>query len=95
MNNCTPSAGGVPAVDNPCAILPQLRAALYELMSGQARAEVRHGDQWMRWHRGELKALQHEVRRLEIICESGIRTGRAVRVGPHVPAGWPYRPFRY
>lgn len=92
MNNCTPSAGMLPAVDNPCAMLPQLRAALYQLMSGQARAEVRHGEQWVRWHRGELKALQHEVRRLEVICESGIRAGGAVRVGPHFPIR---RPFRY
>lgn len=92
MNNCIPSGGTIPVVDNPCAMLPQLRAAMYQLMGGQARAEVRHGDQWMRWHRGELKALQHEVRRLEIICESGISAGRAVRVGPHFP---PRRPFRY
>ncbi|MGY4289162.1 hypothetical protein ACVWXO_008382 [Bradyrhizobium sp. LM2.7] len=84
MNNCNPSGGAPPAVDNPCAMLPQLRAALYQLMAGQARAEVRHGDQWFRWQRSDVKALQHEVRRLEVICESGISAGRAVRVGPYV-----------
>lgn len=95
MSNCTPSGGAPPAVDNPCAMLPQLRAALYQLMAGQARAEVRHGDQWFRWQRSDVKALQHEVRRLEVICESGINAGRAVRVGPYVPSHRQYRPFRY
>jgi hypothetical protein len=77
---CNPSAAD-PAVDNPCAYLPRLRGAMYELMAGQARAQVRNGEQWSTWHRADLKALQHEVRRLEIICETGINVGRAVRVG--------------
>lgn len=88
MSNCN-AGTSVPAIDDPCAVLPQLRAALYELMSGQARAEVRHGDQWFRWHRSDVKALQSEVRRLEIICESG-GGGRAIRVAPYVP----FRGFR-
>lgn len=89
MSNCNAGAT-VPVIDDPCAVLPQLRAALYELMSGQARAEVRHGDQWLRWHRSDVKALQHEVRRLELICESG-NAGRAVRVGPYVAHGYRFR----
>lgn len=77
MNNCNGSGGPAPAVDNPCATLPQLRAALYQLLAGQARAVVRNGDQWLEFQKGDAKALQHEVRRLEIIC--GGRIG-AVRV---------------
>ncbi|WP_407194294.1 hypothetical protein [Bradyrhizobium sp. STM 3566] len=95
MTDCTPRGGILPAVDNPCAFLPQLRAALYQLLAGQARAQVRNGDQWLTFHRADVKTLQHEVRRLETICESGMNVGRAVRVGPYVPARWPYRPFRY
>jgi hypothetical protein len=76
-------------------MLNALRAAMYQLMAGQARAEVRHGDQWLRWQRSDVKALQHEVRRLEIICESGINAGRAVRVGPYVPSNRSRRPLRY
>ncbi len=78
MNNCKPG-GAVPAVDDPCAMLPQLRAALYQLMAGQSRAEVRNGEQWQTWHRGSAKELQREVRRLELICNC--TGGRAVRVG--------------
>lgn len=91
MTNCNPSGGAPPAVDNPCAMLPQLRAALYQLMAGQAKAEVRFGEQWTRWQRSDVKALQHEVRRLEVICESGMNVGRAVRVGPYVANGYRYR----
>lgn len=95
MTNCNPSGGAPPAVDNPCAMLPQLRAALYQLMAGQAKAEVRFGEQWTRWQRSDVKSLQHEVRRLEAICESGINAGRAVRVGPYVPSNRTRRLFRY
>ena len=66
------------AVDNPCALLPQLRAALYQLMSGQQRAQVRYGDQWLTWQRGNAAELRDEVRRLEFMCSN---RPRAVRVG--------------
>lgn len=82
MNPCTPS-GIVPVVDDPCAVLGALRAAYFQLVSGQARATVRNGDQWLEFHRGDAKVLQHEIRRLELICGSG-NQGRAVRVGPYV-----------
>jgi hypothetical protein len=67
-NNCIPSQA-TPAVDDPCALLPQLRAALYALMTGQQRQQVRHGDQWLTWHQGNVKELRAEVRRLEAICD--------------------------
>jgi hypothetical protein len=94
MNNCIPT-GAPPAVDDPCAMLPQLRAALYGLMSGQARAQVRNGDQWLTWHQGNVKELKSEVRRLEIICGTNSNVGRAVRVGPYYSANSPYHRNRY
>lgn len=80
MNNCIPPQVS-PAVDNPCALLPQLRAALYQLMAGQQRSEVRNGDQWLVWHQGNVAELRKEVRRLEMICGANAFQPRAVRVG--------------
>jgi hypothetical protein len=90
MNDCTGSGQTPPTVDDPCALLPQLRAALYQLLSGQARAQVRNGDQWLTWHRSDVKTLQHEVRRLENICGYAANQGRAIRVGPYSPFTAPY-----
>jgi hypothetical protein len=93
-NNCTPS-GTVPVVDDPCAFLSQLRAALYQLMAGQARAEIRNGDQWIQFQRADTKALQHEIRRLELICDPCANRGRAIRIGPYVPVNAPHWRNRY
>lgn len=88
MSNCNP-VGAPPTVNSPCAFLPQLRAAMYALMAGEAQAEVRYENQWHRWQKADLKALQHEVRRLEMMCEHGTRG--AVRVGPsHFTQGFRY-----
>ncbi|MDB4872405.1 MAG: hypothetical protein JWL97_3409 [Gemmatimonadales bacterium] len=89
-NNCTPT-GAAPVVDNPCEWLGQLRAALYQLLAGQAKAEVRNGDQWLQFQRADTKALQHEVRRLEQICDANANRGRALRMGPYVPVNAPHR----
>jgi hypothetical protein len=89
-NNCTPN-GVAPVVDDPCEWLGQLRAALYALLAGQAKYEVRNGDQWLTYQRADTKALQHEVRRLEMICDGRSHHGRAIRVGPYIPANAPYR----
>ncbi|WP_177248158.1 gpW family head-tail joining protein [Bradyrhizobium sp. Ghvi] len=59
-------------------MLPQLRAAFYQLAAGQVKAVVRNGDQWLEFQKGDAKTLQHEVRRLEAICGAS-RVG-AVRV---------------
>lgn len=91
MTECTPNGGSAPVVDNPCAMLSALRAAYYQLLAGQARAQVRNGDQWLTWQRSDVKTLQQEIRRLETICEAGMNAGRAVRVGPYVPSHWPFR----
>jgi gpW len=84
MNDCTPT-GVTPTVDDPCAYLGALRAAMYALMSGQAKYEVRNGDQWLTFQRADTKALQHEVRRLEMICDPSANRGRALRIGPYSP----------
>ncbi len=94
MNNCTPT-GVAPVVDNPCEWLGQLRAALYALLAGQAKYEVRNGDQWLTYQRADTKALQHEVRRLELICDPNANRGRALRMGPYVPVNAPHRRNRY
>ncbi|MGY3618415.1 hypothetical protein [Bradyrhizobium sp. USDA 10063] len=92
MSDCKPNGGATPiVVDNPCAMLNALRAAYYQLLAGQARAQVRNGDQWLEFHRPDTKTLEREIRRLEIVCESG-NAGRAVRVGPRYPRL--HSPFR-
>jgi len=97
MNKCESGGNVVPAVDNPCALLPQLRAAYYQLVAGQARAVIRNGEQWLEFQRGDAKTLQSEIRRLEIICASGAGGGgRAIRVGPYIPVhAAPHWRFRY
>lgn len=80
-NTCSPSVA--PTVEDPCVMLGALRAALYQLMAGQNRVVVRNNDQWLELGRGNVPALQHEVRRLEIICGAGGGRARAARVvGP-------------
>ena len=93
MTNYTHGGGIVPAADDPCALLPQLRAAFYALLAGQARAEVRNGDQWLKFQKADTDTLRHEVRRLELMCGECVRGGRAVRVGPRFPRF--SRPYRY
>jgi hypothetical protein len=73
------------ANDDPCAALPILRGALYDLMTGKAKSQVRFGDQWLSFHNGNVKELRAEIRRLETMCGSNgqpSNVGRAVRVGP-------------
>jgi hypothetical protein len=94
--NCTPS-GAPPAIDDAsaCAMLPKLRAALFSLMAGQARSQIRHGDQWLTFHQGNVKELRAEVRRLELLCGPNAHRGRALRVGSHVPSHAPRRRYTY
>lgn len=78
MNSCTPSTV-IPTVDDPCAYLTALRAALYQLMAGQTKAVVRSGENWIEFQRGDAALLQREVTRLEVICGPGGGRARAVR----------------
>lgn len=79
------------AIDNPCAYIPQLRAALYALLAGAQAQEVRFGDQLVRYHNGNIPHLRAELRRLEIQCNNA--GPRAVRAGPYVPTSAPRYPF--
>jgi hypothetical protein len=84
MSQCNPS-NGAPAVDNPCAYLPQLRAALYQLMTGSTTSEVRDGDRWQKFHQGNVQELRVEIRKLEQICNADGTPNnrpRAERAGP-------------
>jgi hypothetical protein len=84
MTNSPPSSSA-PSVDNPCAYLPQLRAALYQLMIGAKSSEVRDGDRWMKFHQGNVVQLRAEIRKLETICGADGQVSnapRAVRAGP-------------
>ncbi len=83
------------AVTDPCSLLPQLRAAYYQLLAGGATAEVRDGDRWMRYQRGDTKTLKAEIARLEMQCVNG-RTShrpRAIVAGNHRPL-WPFNRLR-
>ena len=94
MNNCNP-ASVVPVVDDPCQWLGKLRAALYALMAGQARYEIRNDSQWLSFQRADTARLQQEVRRLELICDPHANRGRALRIGPYVPVHAPYHRNRF
>ena len=88
----------VPVYDNPCAALPMLRAALYDVMQGK-KSSVRFGDQMVSWHRGDIAGLKAEIRRLEQTCLNGMpsNAGRAVRARPlYNPAlVYPNNRYRY
>lgn len=70
-----------PGVVDPCAVLPHLRQALYELMAGKTRSKLRYRERETEYHQGNVKELRAEVRRLELIC--GPCQQRAVQAGPH------------
>jgi len=80
--------GGYPlpqaqAYGDDCSVLPTLRAAYYQLLSGQSVSKVRHKDRETEWNRGDAKLLRDEIRRLETICTNGglAGQGRAIRAG--------------
>ena len=73
-------------VDDPCAVLPELRAAYYSLLTGGQTAQTRDSDRWLTKHRGDPRVLREEIARLEIQCDPILSRARAVRVGPYVPA---------
>lgn len=80
-------------LDDPCAMLPKLRAAYYALLAGSQAEEVRFRERGIRYHRADARALQSEIRRLESIC--GVYHGPkryAIRAGGYQPQyrgyGW-------
>jgi hypothetical protein len=77
---------GLQPIDNPCAYLPQLRAALYTLMTGAKSSEIRDGDRWLKFHQGNVAQLRAEIRKLDQICNANgtvNNSPRAVQAGPH------------
>lgn len=74
-------------------MLPQLRAAYYALLAGQATAQIRFNDQWKTYHRPDTRTLALEIRRLEALCGADALAPRAVRVGNY--RGVRHRSFRY
>ena len=81
---CAPQPAAPPVYMTPCQQLSVMQSALYSLLAGKTRAQVRFGDQWVSYHNGNVKELRAEVRRLEAIC-TDMQTGgagRAVQAGP-------------
>lgn len=66
-----------------CAALPSLRAAYYQLIAGAQSAQVRDGERWQTFAKGDAKELRLAIQRLEIRCEHNPRfgPGRAIRAG--------------
>jgi len=84
-NTCNPNTGPTAlAITDPCSMLPYLRGALMQLATGSGRAEIRHGDQTLRYHPANVKELRAEIQRLEQFCNNDGTTkaagGRAVQV---------------
>ena len=88
-------------IDNPCAMLPLLRSALYDLLSGKTRSQVRFENNWLSFHNGNVKELRAEIRKLETMCLNGQPNcrGRSTQVGRYNPAldysGYGYGRNRY
>jgi len=80
-----PSQPGPPqsiaTLQDECAALPSLRAAYYALLAGQQSAQVRDGDRWQSFARGDAKELRALVQRIETQCDPRYRRGRAIRYG--------------
>ncbi len=96
QQGCFPQQSGPPTsigAGNECAVLPQLKAAYYALLAGNQTAQVRDGERWQTYAKGDAKFLQQEIRRLEMICESNSRGGRAIRAGGLRKPG--YGPYGY
>ncbi len=70
-----------------CSVLPQLRAAYYQLLAGGQTASIRDGDREQRFSRGDAKFMQQEIRRLGRMCE-GHHRPFAIRAGGLNRRGW-------
>lgn len=90
--DCHPAANVPPSeVHDPCALLPKLRAAYLSLISGNQSAQIRHGDMWQYFARGDAKLLKQEIDRLSAICpqSQGGSGGRfAMRAGGYYARGF-------
>ena len=85
-SNCSPpqSPTAVAALNDPCAYLAALRMALLNLMSGQARSQVRFENSVLQFHAPNIRELRLEIMKYETLClQPG---GRATQVGRFNPA---------
>lgn len=72
-------------------MLGLLRGALFELLSGKAKARVRFGDQELAFHPANVAELRKEIARLATMCNAnGTQNtlGRAVQAGPRRSVGF-------
>jgi hypothetical protein len=76
------------AIMSPCEMLPLLRGALFELLSGKTRTVVRFNDRWSEYARPDVNALRAEIASLAQYCNADgteSNQGRAVQAGPRRP----------
>lgn len=79
-----PRATPRPTFD-PCDYYAETYQAYMKLMAGEQTAQVRHGERWTTYHRGNAADLRRELRRLEIVCDPN-RPRTVQATGPN-PAG--------
>ena len=82
---CPPKAmpPGFLATMSECDKAAMYEEALFQLASGTKRAEVRHGDYFVRYHMGSTTYLERALARSRALC--GNRT--AITIGRTIP--WP------
>ncbi len=84
-----PTPSGPPqAIFDECAVRPQLRAAYYQLLAGAQSAQVRDGDRWQTFQRGDNVELRKAIQRIEMTCDPRYRHGRAIRAGGYRRPMW-------
>lgn len=99
MNPCNTPPPISLGIIEPCAMLPHLRQALFELIGGKARARVRMGEQELAFHPANIAELRKEITKLEQMCHANGTPNngpRAVLVGHRRLAdgyGQSYSPF--
>lgn len=65
-----------------CEKLRVCEDAFFQLAAGQTKAEVRYGENWLKFHPGASSFLRQEINRLRAICGGGrtaITVGRGCR----------------
>lgn len=91
MSTQQTSAPSLPAAV--CDRIPILEQALFQLASGQQKAQVRYGNNWVEFHLGSTRWLQDELNRCRALCTDVSKGGNGPRSGIAVlPAGM--APFR-
>jgi hypothetical protein len=54
-----------------CEQLETLRAARLKIISGGGEAQIRFGDEEVRYHKADIGRLDREITRLEVECNGG------------------------